>query len=155
MPADANAATVDILEALLTTPPAAPPEGAEAFPNQAALARLVRRIPGPAPARKPEPPRARRPAMAAMAMPEAVPAAPRVAAARTKRKATHYLSEDAAARLDAAQARLRAAEKGRVTKSGLVEAALELALDAFEAEGERSPLCRRLGRTPSAGRPSR
>ena len=62
---------------------------------------------------------------------------------------------DAAARLDAAQARLRAAEKGRVTKSGLVEAALELALDAFEAEGEQSPLCRRLGRTPSAGRPSR
>jgi len=144
MPADANAATVDILEALLATPPA----GAEAFPNQAALARLVRRIPGPAPARKPEPPRARRPTPAA-------PAVPRAAAPRAKRKATHYLSEDAAARLDAAQARLRAAEKGRVTKSGLVEAALELALDAFEAEGEQSPLCRRLGRTPSAGRPSR
>ena len=154
MPADANAATVDILEALLATPPAAPPEGAEAFPNQAALARLVRRIPGPAPARNPEPPRAPRPAMAAMAAP-AVPAAPHAAAPRAKRKATHYLSEDAAARLDAAQARLRAAEKGRVTKSGLVEAALELALDAFEAEGEQSPLCRRLGRTPSAGRPSR
>jgi hypothetical protein len=148
MPADANAATVDILEALLATPPAAPPEGAEAFPNQAALARLVRRIPGPAPARKPEPTRARRPTPAA-------PAVPRAAAPRTKRKATHYLSEDAAARLDAAQARLRAAEKGRVTKSGLVETALELALDAFEAEGEQSPLCRRLGRTPSAGRPSR
>lgn len=151
MPADANAATVDILEALLATPPAAPPEGAEAFPNQAALARLVRRIPGPAPARNPEPSRAPRPAMAAMA----VPAAPRAAAPRAKRKATHYLSEDAAARLDAAQERLRAAEKGRVTKSGLVEAALELALDAFEADGEQSPLCRRLGRTPSAGRPSR
>ena len=148
MPADAKAATVDILEALLATPPAAPPEGAEAFPNQAALARLVRRIPGPAPARKPEPTRARRPTPAA-------PAVPRAAAPRAKRKATHYLSEDAAARLDAAQARLRAAEKGRVTKSGLVEAALELALDAFEAEGEQSPLCRRLGRTPSAGRPSR
>ena len=151
MPADAKAATVDILEALLATPPAAPTSGAEAFPNPAALARLVRRIPGPAPARNTEPPRARRPAMAA----PAVPAAPRAAAPRAKRKATHYLSEDAAARLDAAQARLRAAEKGRVTKSGLVEAALELALDAFEAEGEQSPLCRRLGRTPSAGRPSR
>ena len=67
MPADAKAATVDILEALLATPPAAPTSGAEAFPNQAALARLVRRIPGPAPARNTEPPRARRPAMAAMA----------------------------------------------------------------------------------------
>lgn len=143
MPADAKAATVDILEVLLATPPAAPTSGAEAFPNQAALARLVRRIPGPVPARKPEPHRARRPAMAA-------PAAP-----RAKRKATHYLSQDAAARLNAAQARLRAAEMGRVTKSGLVEAALELALDAFEADGEKSPLCRRLGRTPSAGRPSR
>lgn len=151
MPADANAATVDILEALLATPAAAPPAGAEAFPNQAALARLVRRIPGPALTRKPEPPRAPRPAMAA----PAVPAAPRAAVPRAKRKATHYLSEDAAARLDAAQARLRGVEKGRVTKSGLVEAALELALDAFEAEGEKSPLCRRLGRTPSAGRPSR
>jgi hypothetical protein len=148
MPADAKAATVDILEALLATPPAAPTSGAEAFPNQAALARLVRRIPGPAPARKPEPPRAPRPAPAAQA-------APRAAAPRAKRKATHYLSQDAAVRLDAAQARLRAAEMGRVTKSGLVEAALELALDAFEADGEKSPLCRRLGRTPSAGRPSR
>ena len=154
MPADAKAATVDILEALLATPPAAPTSGAEAFPNQAALARLVRRIPGPAPARNTEPPRARRPAMAAMAAP-AVPAAPRAAAPRAKRKATHYLSQAAAARLDAAQARLRAAGQGRVTKSGLVEAALELALDAFEAVGERSLLCRRLGRTPSAGRPSR
>ena len=68
MPADAKAATVDILEALLATPPAAPTSGAEAFPNQAALARLVRRIPGPAPARNTEPPRARRPAMAAPAV---------------------------------------------------------------------------------------
>lgn len=148
MPADAKAATVDILEALLTTTPAAPSDGAEAFPNQAALARLVRRIPGPAPAQKPEPPRAPCPA-------PATPAAPRAAAPRAKRKATHYLSQAAAARLDAAQAHLRAAGQGRVTKSGLVEAALELALDAFEAVGERSPLCRRLGRTPSAGRPSR
>jgi hypothetical protein len=145
MGTDAKAATVDILEALLSGPPAEPPAASEAFPDPSPLARLLRRVPGPAPV--PRPARSRTAPLAAIA-----PAVPPAAKPRAKRKATHYFEETVAARLDATRDALAGSRPGRVTKSGIVEAALALALDAYEAEGEDSPLCRRLGRTAVAGR---
>ncbi|WP_300154286.1 hypothetical protein [Solidesulfovibrio sp.] len=140
MGTDAEAATVDILEALLSAPPAESPAASEAFPDPSCLARLLR----PAPAPRPAKPR--------LVPASAAPAPPPAARARAKRKATHYFEETVAARLDAARDALTGRGPGRVTKSGIVEAALALALDAYEAEGQDSPLCRRLGRTAVAGR---
>lgn len=58
-----------------------------------------------------------------------------------KVKLTHYVTPETAARVDFAQARLRqmTRDRGRkLSKSALAEAALKLALDDFEANGENS-----------------
>lgn len=154
MGTDAKAATLDILEALLCAPPPQAPADVEAFPNQRALARLVRRVAPPAsPVSSPvSPPAKPRPAARPLRF-EAVAPAPTGPKRRSgKRKTTQYFAETTAARLDAAKASLAGTAKGRVTKSGIVEAALALALDAFESGGEKSPLAKRLTRSGKAGR---
>ena len=61
-----------------------------------------------------------------------------------KRKATYYLSEDVLSELEEGWFRLRQMagqeEKGSVSKSAIVEAALRDALDELESEGEESRL---------------
>ncbi len=167
MSSDAKAACVDILEALLTAPPAVAPhdEVTERFPNQRALADLLRRAGArsrgePRKPAAPTPPATPIPAAPAAPPPsEAVASAPVAAPTprRRKRKTTQYFAVATAARLDRARTALAVGRPGRTTKSGIVEAALTLALDAFEADRGESPLARRLGvaQADGADRPSR
>lgn len=137
-------AAADIMDALLRA------TGDTPYPGQEALERLIRRAAAPAPAPrqapKPSQPQADpvRPVLRAVP-----PKAPR----RPKRKATHYFEVDAFDRLTAARSALvdlaaasrDAAGAGRrVSKSAILEAALILACDAFDAAGQESPLARRL-----------
>lgn len=157
MRSDTPAASVDILDALLSAPAA--PESGDAFPGLESLERLIRRVAMPPAAKKSEP-AAPRP----KATPTPLAVVPRSA---PKRKVTHYIEEVTRARLDRARDALAAltapiigdaeprSKKVRITKSGLVEAALALALDGFEAAGPQSPLARRLRTTKgSASAPS-
>lgn len=154
MGTDAKAATLDILEALLCAPPPQAPNDVEAFPNQRALARLVRRVAPPAPpaASPVSLPAMPRPAARPLRFEAAVPAPTGPKRTSGKRKTTQYFAETTAARLDAAKTTLAGTAKTRVTKSGIVEAALALALDAFESGGEKSPLAKRLTGSGKAGR---
>ncbi|KHK02533.1 hypothetical protein [Desulfovibrio sp. TomC] len=143
MPSAPPAAT-DIMDALLCADDATP------YPGQQALERLIRRAAAPLPA-KPAP------------GPESSPAGPTLrpvpAKARqrqAKRKATHYFAPEAVGRLESARTALdvlaRQSAPGqtrRVSKSAVLEAALTLACDAFEAAGPGSPLARRLLSQPA------
>lgn len=139
-------AAVDILDALLSpadpTPPAAAgPEAA--FLNLPSLDRLIRRAAAPPDRKKTvqAPPRPKAPTALRDVAPRKTP----------KRKVTHYVEEATRDRLDRtkdALAALAAGQTGgRITKSGLVEAALSLALDEFEASGPDSPLAKHLRTT--------
>ena len=65
-----------------------------------------------------------------------------------KRKATYYLSEDVLSELEEGWFRLRQmagqGEKGRVSKSAIVEAALRDALDELASEGGESDIARKI-----------
>lgn len=146
-------AAVDILDALLSpadpTPPAAAgPEAA--FLNLPSLDRLIRQAAAPPDRKKTvqAPPGPKAPAALRDVAPRKTP----------KRKVTHYVEEATRDRLDRARDALAALAAGpadpdagrpkvRITKSGLVEAALSLALDGFEASGPDSPLARHLRTT--------
>lgn len=138
-------AAADIMDALLREADDTP------YPGQQALERLIRRAasPGPAPRAVPSP--APKPAPVADAPHRATlrPVPPK-AKGHAKRKATHYFEVTAAARLDAARADLAAMAADaprtgrRISKSAILETALILACDAFEAAGQNSPLARRL-----------
>lgn len=143
MRSDTPAASVDILDALLSGPTD------DIFPGQEALDRLIRRAVAPPPKSRPAAPRA-------VALLRPAPAGPRPA----KRKTTHYIDQMVSDRLDQARdtlAAMAARPDGpslhRVTKSALVEAALDLALDAFEAAGRSSPLVRCLQNAKDGGTP--
>jgi hypothetical protein len=184
MPSDTPAASVDILDALLSGPAslavaaaASPgPAPGEAFPGLDSLERLIRRAASPPPPRKAATP-ALRPRSESFTSPAAPPkdapatplravsAPPAVssmpAGRPAKRKVTHAIAEATCRRLDRARDALEAAARSaapgpgkrpRITKAGLVEAALVLALDGFEAAGPASPLARRLA--PAATEPS-
>ncbi|EHJ47432.1 hypothetical protein DFW101_1424 [Solidesulfovibrio carbinoliphilus subsp. oakridgensis] len=181
MRSDTPAASVDILDALLSGP-AAPAAGSasdpgEAFPGLHSLERLIRRAASPPPPRKAATP-APRPQAAPFAAPapspgeapavplgavSAPPAVATLAATRpARRKVTHAITETTCHRLDRARDALEAAarsaapgpgKKPRVTKAGLVEAALALALDGFEATGRASPLARHLAPAATAASP--
>ena len=134
-------AAADIMDALLRAADDTP------YPGQQALERLIRRAVAPKaapqtvlapniapvqPILRPAPPKGKRPA---------------------KRKATHYIEVETVARLDAARDALAAlaaqdenvAPAGRrISKSVILETALLLACDAFDAAGRQSPLARRL-----------
>jgi hypothetical protein len=64
-------------------------------------------------------------------------------------KATFYLHPEVLERLEDAWHHLRkvakGAERGKVSKSLIVEVALELALQDLEGQGEASPLVRKMG----------
>jgi hypothetical protein len=64
-------------------------------------------------------------------------------------KATFYLHPEVLERLEDAWHRLRklanGPERGKVSKSLIVEVALDLALQDLEEQGEASPLARKLG----------
>jgi hypothetical protein len=66
----------------------------------------------------------------------------------TKRKATYYLSEDVLSELEEGWFRLRQmagqGEKGSVSKSAIVEAALRDALDELTSEGRESDIARKI-----------
>lgn len=66
----------------------------------------------------------------------------------TKRKATYYLSEDVLSELEEGWFRLRQmagqGEKGRVSKSAIVEAALRDALNQLASEGGESDIARKI-----------
>ncbi len=143
-------AAVDILDALLSpadpTPPAAAgPEAA--FLNLPSLDRLIRQAAAPPDRKKTvqAAPRSKAPTALRDVAPRKTP----------KRKVTHYVEEATRDRLDRARDALAAGPadpdagrpKVRITKSGLVEAALSLALDGFEASGPDSPLARHLRTT--------
>ncbi len=71
--------------------------------------------------------------------------APRGATANEKM--TLYLDPELMTRLDRAQLTLRAlpgVKRGEITKSAIIGAALELALQVLEKEGEASPLASKL-----------
>lgn len=131
MRSDTPAASVDILDALLSAPTD------DFFPGQEALNRLIRRAASPPSSiSTPAKPLTTRPQR--RIAPESRPA---------KRKTTHYIGAVTSDRLDRARDALAAMAAGpnglplpRITKSALVEAALELALDVFEAAGGKSPL---------------
>jgi len=139
----------DIMDALLRASDDTP------YPGQQALERLIRRAAAPAPAPKPTPQAAPKPApvVEAAAPRQPLRSVPPKTKPKAKRKATHYFEVDAAARLDAARTALadlaetsgRAPRRGRrISKSAILETALILACDAFEAAGQESPLARRL-----------
>ena len=142
-------AAVDIMDALLRATNETP------YPGQEALERLIRRaaVPGPAPTAAPAP------------TPETAPTRPILrpvppkAKRPAKRKATHYIEVEAAVRLEAARAALaemardNAPTGRRISKSAILEAALTLACDAFEATGSQSPLARRLLGQPGQSAP--
>jgi len=64
-------------------------------------------------------------------------------------KATFYLHPEVLERLEDAWHRLRklanSPERGKVSKSLIVEVALDLALQDLEGQGEASPLARKMG----------
>jgi len=65
----------------------------------------------------------------------------------TNEKMTLYLAPELMARLDRAQLTLRAipgVKRGEITKSAIIGAALEMALQTLEKEGEKSPLAGKL-----------
>jgi hypothetical protein len=65
----------------------------------------------------------------------------------TNEKMTLYLDPELMTRLDRAQLALRAipgVRRGEITKSAIIGAALELALQSLEKEGEASPLAGKL-----------
>uniref|UniRef100_I2Q4P4 Uncharacterized protein n=1 Tax=Desulfovibrio sp. U5L TaxID=596152 RepID=I2Q4P4_9BACT len=153
------------------------PAPEEAFPGLHSLERLIRRAAGPPPPKKAATP-APRPQAAPLAAPatspgdapavplravSAPPAVATLAAVRpARRKVTHAIAETTCHRLDRARDALEAAtrsaapgpgKKPRVTKAGLVEAALALALDGFEATGPASPLARRLAQAATEASP--
>ncbi|MYL81546.1 hypothetical protein GTA51_00130 [Desulfovibrio aerotolerans] len=142
-------AAVDIMDALLRATDETP------YPGHEGLERLIRRaaVPGPAPKAAPVP----TPEAAAI-RPILRPVPPK-AKRPSKRKATHYIEVGAAIRLDAARdalaemARDSAPTARRISKSAILEAALTLACDAFEATGPQSPLARRLLGQPGQSAP--
>lgn len=144
MPSHTPAVAVDILDVLLSDDPGT---AGETFPGQEALERLVRRAMFPSPA-----PTGKRPAARPAAV-KPVPAPNRAAPKRAvpKRKVTHYIGQETSQRLDAAKEALTACANTRVTKSGIAEAALTLALNAFETAGAESELAKRFRATPPDG----
>jgi|GEM_PF-3955087 len=136
MPADSPAAPADILDDLLS-----PPVNAT-FPEQAALARLIRAAApvSRAPAAMPPAARAKR-----------APAAP---VRQEKVKTSQYFTAETHARLARAKKRLVRAERhkglGRISQSRIVETAVRRALEEFEADGLASRLGRDLETTDAS-----
>lgn len=124
---------VDILDILLAAPADTP------APGQEALVRLIRRA-----AAKDNPRSAAKAAPTPVRKDRASPAPRRP----RKVKTTQYLDTAVHARLSAAKDSLDTApgvkERGRVSKSRIVETALRQALDDFEAHGRDSRLGRSL-----------
>lgn len=65
-----------------------------------------------------------------------------------KKRATHYLSKDVFEELNSVHKKLKkilpAGEKSRITKSRIVNSALKMILNDFEARGEDSPLIQQI-----------
>jgi hypothetical protein len=138
MPSDTQSAPVDILDLLLSAPPAAE----AAVPSE--LDRLIRRAVAQRPATR-------------LAPPPPAPDAPRAGLARKgpktqgKIKTTQYLTPDTRDRLSRVRDSLTEAahaqggrRRGRVSKSRIVETALRQALADFETRGPASRLARAL-----------
>ena len=118
-------------------------DDATPYPGQQALERLIRRAAVPSPA-------------GSTLYPVPAKAKPR----QPKRKATHYFEVEAVCRLEAARDALDAlarhnapGQARRISKSAVLEAALTLACDAFEAAGSGSPLACRLLPQPASNPP--
>ncbi|OLN28449.1 hypothetical protein DVDV_1592 [Desulfovibrio sp. DV] len=138
MPSAPPAAT-DIMDLLLCADDTTP------YPGQQALEQLIRRAAAPVPAKA-----ARSPALSP-AGPTLLPLPAKAKPRQPKRKATHYFEAEAVGRLESARTALNALARPnlpgrarRISKSAVLEAALTLACDAFEAAGPDSPLACRL-----------
>lgn len=87
------------------------------------------------------------PAAPAPEKPAVKPAAPPAEPERLKSKCTYYIPTELAERVDMAHARSRTLTRGsryKASKSELIEAALNYALDEIDRNGEDSDVIRRL-----------
>lgn len=139
----------DILDDLLSDHADTATPGIEGLDRLLASVIAPPRRETPLPMERPAP--AARPAPRLSVVAPAAQPAPR----KPRRKTTQYLVEDIFARLEMARDSLGAASGRRISKSGIVNAALGLALSELESRGEHSRLARTMlrgAKTDSSGK---